>query len=144
MRIVAVVSVAVSLGACASITRGTEEQVAFHSEPAGAEVRTSTGLGCPETPCTFAVPRSDAFVATFTKARHHPEQVMVRTKMSGGGAAGMAGNVLVGGVIGVVVDASTGAGLDHDPNPVIARLKPLESVSPLIERRRPRRAAPVS
>jgi hypothetical protein len=84
--------------------------------------------------------RSDAFVATFTKARHPPEQVMVRTKMSGGGAAGMAGNVL----IGVVVDASTGAGLDHDPNPVIARLKPLESVSPLIERRRPRRAAPVS
>jgi hypothetical protein len=144
MRIVAALCVAASLGACASVTRGTTEQVAFQSAPAGAAVQTSTGLGCPATPCAFAVPRSDAFVATFTKAGYHPEQVMVRTKMSGGGAAGMAGNVLVGGVIGVVVDASTGAGLDHDPNPVVAHLKPLGSVSPLIERRRPRRAVPVS
>jgi hypothetical protein len=108
MRIVAVVCGALSLDASASITRGTGEQVGFHSEPAGAEVRTSTGLGCPATPCSFEVPRKDQFLATFTKSGYHPEQVMVGTKMSGGGAAGMAGNVLVGGVIGVVVDASTG------------------------------------
>jgi hypothetical protein len=147
MRIVAVVGVAVSLGACASITRGTEEQVGFHSEPAGATVETTIGRGCPATPCALAMPRSDAFVATFSKAGYRSEQVMVRTKLSSGGAVGMAGNVIAGGVIGAVVDVSTGASLDHDPNPVVALLKPLGSVSPLIERRRPRKpaaAAPVS
>jgi hypothetical protein len=145
MRIVAVVCVAASVGACASITRGTDEQVGFHSEPAGAEVRTSTGLACPSTPCTIAVPRKDQFVATFTKAGYHPQQVMVGTKVGGGGALGLAGNALVGGVVGIVVDASTGAGMDHEPNPVIAQLKPLGSVSPLIENRpRRKRAPPVS
>jgi hypothetical protein len=143
MRLVAVMCAAVSLGACASIARGTGEQVAFQSEPPGAEVRTSTGLGCPATP-GVEVPRKDQFIATFTKAGYHPEQIMVGTKVSGGGAAGLAGNALFGGVIGIVVDASTGAGMDHDPNPVIARLEPLGAVSPLIENRRPRRRAPVS
>ena len=52
--------------------------------------------------------------------------------------------LLAGGVIGVVVDASNGAQLDHDPNPVIAHLKPLGSVSPMIENRQRRKRAPVS
>jgi len=55
----------------------------------------------------------------------------------------MVGNVVVGGIIGVVVDGSSGATTDHSPNPVIANLKPLRPVSPLIERRR-RSAAPAS
>ena len=46
------------------------------------------------------------------------------TRFSGKGAAGMAGNVIVGGVIGVGVDAVSGATLDHYPNPVIFKLEP--------------------
>lgn len=38
--------------------------------------------------------------------------------------AGCTGIVVVGGVIGVGVDAATGATLDHYPNPVIIRLNP--------------------
>lgn len=144
MRIAFVLCLAGSLGACASITRGTGEQVAFQSEPPGAEVRTSTGLGCPETPCSFEVPRKDQFIATFTKPGYHPEQIAVSTRVSGGGALGLAGNAVVGGLVGVVVDASTGASMDHHPNPVIAHLKPLRPVSPLIENRRPRKRVPVS
>ena len=55
----------------------------------------------------------------------------------------MAGNILFGGIIGVVVDGSSGSAMDHSPNPVVANLKPLKSVSPLIERRR-RKAVPTS
>src|SRR5207253_7057460 len=124
MRVLIIGCVAASLGACASIVRGTGEQVAFQSEPPGAEVRTSTGLGCPETPCAFEVPRKDSFTATFSKPGYQPEQVHVGTKVSGGGGAALAGNVLAGGIIGVVVDASNGAQLDHEPNPVIAQLRP--------------------
>ena len=37
----------------------------------------------------------------------------------------MAGNVLVGGIIGVGVDAASGAALDLTPNPVVVTLQPL-------------------
>ncbi|MFC5385149.1 hypothetical protein ACFPLB_04115 [Aquamicrobium segne] len=47
--------------------------------------------------------------------------------MSGEGAAGLAGNVLIGGLIGVGVDAATGATLDHYPNPAHILLVPVES-----------------
>ncbi len=127
---------AAPLAACATITRGSDEPVQFVSEPAGAEVRTTLGYGCPTTPCTLQIPRKDSFVATFELPGHRSEQVVVSTRVSGGGAAGLAGNVIAGGIIGVVVDANTGASMDHVPNPVMARLEPLRPVSPIIERRR--------
>ncbi|WP_210247459.1 hypothetical protein [Neoaquamicrobium microcysteis] len=46
--------------------------------------------------------------------------------MSGGGAAGLAGNILIGGVIGAGVDVATGATLDHHPNPANIYLVPLD------------------
>jgi hypothetical protein len=130
-----VLAAAMSLGGCASIVRGTDEPVAFQSYLEGAEVRLSSGLGCPATPCAVLVPRKDAFVATFAKEGFHQEQIHVGTKVGGGGGAALAGNALFGGIIGVVVDASNGAQLDHDPNPVITHLKPLGEVSRPIERR---------
>lgn len=47
--------------------------------------------------------------------------------MSGKGAAGLAGNILVGGLIGVGVDAMTGATLDHSPNPALITLVPTDA-----------------
>ncbi len=49
----------------------------------------------------------------------------VRTRIATAGAAGFAGNVLVGGVVGMAVDAATGATLEHYPNPVVLKLVPL-------------------
>ncbi|MDP2581055.1 hypothetical protein Q8W37_14030 [Shimia thalassica] len=40
--------------------------------------------------------------------------------MRGSGGAALAGNILVGGIVGIGVDAATGSTLDHVPNPVIA------------------------
>ena len=140
MRVWVIAALSLSVGGCASIVRGTDEPVAFQSDPPGASVATSTGLGCPATPCVIAVPRKDAFVATFAKPGYAPGAVAVATKLSTGGAAGFAGNVLVGGVIGVGVDAYNGASLDHEPNPVVAELKPLGSGAP--KRLGPRRRAP--
>jgi len=36
----------------------------------------------------------------------------------------MAGNLVAGGLVGLATDASTGATLDHVPNPVSATLRP--------------------
>jgi hypothetical protein len=104
------------LGGCGSITRGTTEDVAINSTPIGAKVTTDIGMNC-SAPCTLKVPRNKDFTITASAEGYKTSTLFIGRKVSGNGAAGMAGNVLVGGIIGVVVDSSTGAAMDHTPNP---------------------------
>ncbi|MDU0343989.1 translation initiation factor 2 [Bosea rubneri] len=124
MNIVGACAAALLLGACGTVTRGTTADVTFNSAPAGAHVQTSIGLSCPATPCTFPISRKQAFVATFSLPGHEEQQIAVKTDISSGGAAGFAGNIIVGGLVGMAVDASTSAALDHQPNPVFATMVP--------------------
>lgn len=139
MRILMTIAVACSVSACGTVTRGSNEDVTFNSEPPGAKVQTSTGLVCQATPCTYPISRKQEFVATFELPGHHSQQIAVKTEVSGGGAAGMAGNILIGGIVGVVVDASTGATLDHSPNPVFATMAPIHSPKRAAKPRRSRK-----
>lgn len=63
----------------------------------------------------------------------------MKTSLAGSGAAGFAGNVLLGGVVGMGVDAATGATLEHTPNPVNATLRPLRGAKPTAPRRERRK-----
>ena len=58
----------------------------------------------------------------------------------GAGAAGMAGNVIVGGIIGGVVDVASGAMLEIRPNPLQVALE-AEGAAPA-EAEAPAAAAP--
>ena len=91
--------------------------------PSGAEVHTSNGLGC-VTPCTLTVKKNEEFIATFEKPGFLPQQIPVTRQVVGAGVAATAGNVILGGLIGIGVDAATGAGYEHTPNPVSALLQP--------------------
>ena len=51
--------------------------------------------------------------------------MQVGTRLASAGAVGFAGNVLVGGIVGMGVDAASGATLEHHPNPVVAVLQPV-------------------
>lgn len=128
IRYLACLVVAGGLAACGTVTRGTDEQVAFNSRPDGARAETSLGTAC-TTPCTLDVPRKKEFTVTMTKDGFESQTVRVRTRVAGAGAAGVAGNVLLGGVIGVGVDMATGAALDHDPNPVFVDFEAPENTS---------------
>jgi hypothetical protein len=119
-----VLALAAMCGGCASVTRGTTDQVQILSEPAGAEARTSMGQTC-TTPCTLQFSRKDEFIVTASKPGYHTVETPVATRVAGAGAAGFAGNVLVGGVIGMAVDAASGATLEHYPNPVVLTLLPV-------------------
>jgi hypothetical protein len=130
MRIIAATAVAGALGGCATVTRGTTDQITVNSIPAEAEARTSLGHSCPATPCTWDVSRKSEFVVTFTKDGYDGMQIPVATRIAGSGAAGFAGNLLVGGLIGMGVDAATGSTLEHYPNPVVATLVPLRRSGP--------------
>jgi hypothetical protein len=125
MRFVMLGALALLVAGCASVTRGTTNQVQINSNPPEAQARTSMGHVC-VTPCTLQFGRKDEFTVLITKPGFHSVEVPVKVQVAGAGAAGFAGNVILGGVVGMVVDASTGATLEHVPNPVTANLIPLK------------------
>lgn len=139
MKIIGAIAVALTVGACGTVTRGTSADVTFNSEPAGARVQVSTGLVCPATPCTFQISRKQEFIAHFEMEGYEPQQIPVKTEVSGSGAAGFAGNIILGGVVGMVVDASTGSTMDHSPNPVFAKMVPVVKPQPATPPRHQRR-----
>ena len=123
MRALALVGVALSLPACATITRGSSQEFTVESTPPGARVSTSNGFQCDATPCTFRMPRKDEFRATVSMDGYVAQDHDIKSGISGGGAAGLAGNIIFGGVIGAVVDGSSGAMNDLTPNPRVVILR---------------------
>jgi len=138
---------AVMLSGCASATRGWEETLSIASTPAGATA-TLSGPSAPiicTTPCAVQVKRSDDLTVSFELAGYEPQIIPLTREIATTGAAGFAGNLLLGGVIGMGVDAATSAALDHKPNPVIATMRPLPRApqphAPLARKPKPRQPA---
>lgn len=131
LKLVAAVAIsAMALSGCATITRGTNTTFTIETMPSGATVSTTNGYGCLATPCTFKMPRKSEFTVTVTKPGYKTYTGSVVTKVAGAGGAAMAGNVLVGGLIGAGVDASSGAMLDLVPNPMKVTLEPEGAPAP--------------
>lgn len=124
LKIAVALAAALSLPACATITRGSDQQFTVQSEPSGARVSTSNGFQCDATPCTFRMPRKDGFRATVSLDGYETQEVEVTSGVSSGGATGMAGNLIFGGIVGGVVDANSGAMNDLKPNPLVVILVP--------------------
>lgn len=123
VRALALVSVALSLPACATVTRGSSQQFSVQSTPPGAQVSTSNGFECQATPCTFRMPRKDAFRITVSKDGYVAQTHDITSSVSGAGGTAMAGNILIGGIIGGAIDATSGAMNDLKPNPLIVTLR---------------------
>jgi hypothetical protein len=141
MRLVGVLAFCAILGGCASVTRGTTETISISSTPSGAEAEIS-GLEAPvtcTTPCAV-VGKRNADISVTVKKEGYEQQIIQLTKaIPAAGAAGFAGNVIAGGLIGMGVDAATGAATDHKPNLVIVTLQPRGAAS---SSRRHKPAAP--
>lgn len=117
--ILAALPLAMLASGCATITRGSHEAFTVETEPSGAHVSTSLGLTCDATPCVFPrVDREAEFQVTITKQGYRTWTGGVSHQTAGGGAAGMAGNVLLGGIIGAAIDANSGATQELVPNPL--------------------------
>lgn len=111
---------------CATITRGSTDDVIVRTYPPGAEVTLSNGM-VGISPANFEVPRKQSVVVSICKEGFKPVQVTLNPVISGEGGAGMAGNIIAGGLIGAAVDASSGAMYDLTPNPLEVTLIPLGS-----------------
>jgi hypothetical protein len=129
VRVAVVLCVASSLGACATVTRGSKDAWVVNSDPSGAKVETTNGHQCAATPCAIKMSRKSKFTATLTKPGYKPATVQVSHKTANAGAAGVAGNVLLGGVIGLGVDMATGASQDLVPNNVTIKLEPADQAA---------------
>src|ERR1700716_600921 len=144
LRLVLAAAIALPCVGCASVTRGTTENISIASTPAGATAEI-TGLEIPTacvTPCVVQAKRSADITVTINKEGYEPQTIPLTKEIPGSGAAGFAGNLLAGGLIGMGVDAATGAAQDHKPNPVIVTLQPVGSASPRTARPRPPKQPP--
>src|ERR1043166_6573353 len=140
-RLVLAEAIAAPCLGCASVTRGTTEAISITSTPAGATADVS-GLDVPTTcvtPCVVQARRNADITVSIAKPGYESQIIPLTKEVPGSGAAGFAGNVLVGGVVGMGVDAATGAAQDHKPNPVIVTLQP---VAPPARRPNPPRRPP--
>ena len=107
-----------ALTGCATITNGTNDVLVVDSAPQGAQVTLSNGMSCTSTPCSFTVPRRSDLEVTVSKQGCTTRRANVTHRTASAGAAGVAGNVLVGGIVGLGVDAATGASQELVPNPL--------------------------
>ena len=123
MRLCGVAIATLLLPACATVTRGTKEKFVIESSPSDADVALSTGQTC-KTPCRLKLKRKHAFTATFTKDGYETLEASVDSETKGGGIAAGAGNILIGGIVGGILDGSNGSMKDLTPTPLKVTLKP--------------------
>lgn len=110
---------------CATITRTPSQTWTLETTPIGATASLSNGQRC-ETPCALKLRRKFPFTVELCKAGYARVETTVQSGVSGAGGTAMAGNVIVGGLIGAGVDVGTGAMKDLKPNPLVVQLEPQE------------------
>ena len=132
IRSLTTLSTALLLAGCASIFNGQTQAIAFQSEPIGASITVTNRAGesvhSGTTPVTVTLKRgagyfkSESYTVLFAKQGFKSKEVVVTSTMSGW----YIGNILFGGVIGMLaVDPATG-GMYVFPDTVSS---PLEAAS---------------
>lgn len=104
------------LPSCATLTRGSSQEFIIITNPPGAYIETSHGYYC-VSPCKLSLPRINKFTVTARLNGFSDEYASVSNNSGGVGVS--AGNILIGGLIGIGTDATSGALKDLFPNPLI-------------------------
>ena len=117
-----------TLSACATASQGTRQKISVNSSPKNAEVVTSHGYGCDETPCSFYVPRNSSFDMRVSKPGFSTKTVRIKTVLSSVGTAKSLGSVVLGGVIAGGYDVYKGAVLELSPNSVNVELENMSAL----------------
>lgn len=114
-KAIAVLLTTCILFSCGSIMHGTRQEVSFQSSPDGALVEISDAMGVSygscETPCTLDLKRKKEYHVNISKAGYESADFVIERKTSGW----IWGNILLGGVIGLVIDLTNGAAYKLEP-----------------------------
>ena len=105
---------------CGTITRGLTQTVHINSSPTGAYVSID---GSPKgtTPVSIDLARRKDHSLKFSKPGYDDARFTIRHKFV---SSSLTGNLLLGGIIGIGVDALSGAAYDLVPETVLVTLEP--------------------
>lgn len=109
-RLIFLLSGIALLSGCATIIRGTEQEVFVNTNPIGAGIQFSNGQSC-ISPCSIKTKRNQSLQISISKDGCHQQTVTMMPTLAGGG-------VILGGLI----DYGTGAVYDLQPNPLTISL----------------------
>lgn len=116
---IVLIGIALSTTSCASIITGTKDKISFTSTPEGAKVLHKGVEKC-ITPCTAEIPRSlSKQTVVFEKEGFTNKEVKLTKKFN---AVSLV-NILLGGVIGVGIDAATGSLTKYSPKEYAVELE---------------------
>ena len=126
-KVIVVVLVAAGMGGCATIVQGTTQTVSVISKPedgAKCDLKNSQGTWYVTTPGSVNVHKTKTDLNVFCKKEGVGTGSAVVVSKFGGTTFG---NVLVGGLVGVTVDAASGANFYYD-SPIVVTLSMTEAV----------------
>ncbi len=116
-QLLSALTLLITLSACATLTGGREQEISITTTPAGANCLLSNGeesWTLDTTPSTISLPRAfQPIYVTCTLAGYAPVSATLEPFTRGRAY----GNILLGGVP-AVVDMSTGAGYEYEPESV--------------------------
>lgn len=115
--LLALAGIAPGAAGCGTIIHGTTQQIAITSVPTGAAVMVDT-TAYGDTPVTVELRRKDRHIIRIMLEGYQPFELVTRRSTSGW----VWGNIIFGGLIGLVVDASTGGMYKLSPEQVEATL----------------------
>lgn len=117
LRALAVLGATFSATACATIMHGSNQKIQFNSTPSQAQVMID-GNNVGVTPMVTTLKRGDSHTVRITAPGFQPYEMKLEKKVSGW----IAGNLVFGGIPGVIVDAVTGSMYKLSPSEVNATL----------------------
>jgi hypothetical protein len=112
-----IVAVTFGLEACSSIFNGSMQKVTVNSSESGATV-TIDGTNHGNTPATVSLKRGKPHIIEVKKAGFDTYKVTTDNSITGW----FWGNLLCGGLVGMVIDLATGNAYDIEPDVVNAQL----------------------
>ena len=115
--------VALCLGGCATLDRGTLDDVPVVTDPPGASVSASTGTIC-TSPCTVSGQRHDDFQVTISKAGYATQVVTSNAKPDVAAIAAASALQPTADALGRVIDVQDGSFYSHVPKAIVVKLVP--------------------
>jgi hypothetical protein len=107
---------------CATVFKGTTQDVALNSNPQKASVKVKSMAGVEifsgTTPTAVKLPKKSEYIVTIDMQGYKPSTVQITQSLEGW----FWGNLICGGVIGMIIDYVSGAMWDLEPEQVSVSL----------------------
>jgi len=130
VRIVTIISLVLVLSiflGCGAILNGTSKNIEIQSAPSGASITGDPVVGDYTTPTSIKLQRKHEYILTFTKEGYEPATARIDKNLRAGIL--ILDILITPFLVGVIVDAATGAWFNLSPDNVTVSLTKIEGAS---------------